>query len=169
MANQIFHVLIGTAVISAAAQFSIDINLGELSIPITGQTLAIITWSMMVPRSTAVLGVAFYLLIGGLGLPVFADASSGWDKLVGPTSGYLWSFLIIAMGMPNKSSLSFSHIWILQIVATAFILMGGYIVLSFFTERAYELGVRPFIIAGLLKSLLGAVIVYFWNKSVRQR
>lgn len=161
------HSILGAAIIALAAQFSIDVELGEFEIPITGQTLAVITWCMMVKRSTAITGLVLYLILGGLGLPVFAEGSSGWEKLTGPTAGYLWSFLLVAFLVSNQLSKSFLKLLATQFLATFLILLGGYLILSFFTENAFSLGVKPFVIGGLVKSLLGAIAVYFWNKKWR--
>ena len=40
--------------------------------------------------------VAVYLLLGGLGVPVFSGFSGGWHRLVGPTGGFLLGFLVCA-------------------------------------------------------------------------
>ena len=45
------------------------------------------------PRET-VLSVGLYLLLGAIGLPVFAGGGSGFHALIGPTSGYLWFYLV---------------------------------------------------------------------------
>jgi len=38
--------------------------------------------------------VSSYLLLGGLGLPVFAGGGSGFKHLLGPTAGFLFGFLL---------------------------------------------------------------------------
>lgn len=38
--------------------------------------------------------IALYLLLGGLGLPVFSGFRGGLWMLVGPTGGFLWGFLL---------------------------------------------------------------------------
>lgn len=42
----------------------------------------------------AVLSVVLYLLAGAAGAPIFADRSSGWEHLWGPTAGYLFGFVL---------------------------------------------------------------------------
>ena len=52
----------------------------------------------MVPAAldpgTAVLSVASYVLLGALGLPVFAGFNGGVGALLGPTGGFLWGFVL---------------------------------------------------------------------------
>jgi biotin transport system substrate-specific component len=41
--------------------------------------------------------VLTYLSLGTAGLPIFADFSSGYHTLLGPTGGYLIGFLILPL------------------------------------------------------------------------
>lgn len=43
------------------------------------------------------LSVLVYLLLGAMGVPVFAGFRGGISVLLGPTGGYLWGFLAAAM------------------------------------------------------------------------
>lgn len=44
----------------------------------------------------AALSVVIYLLAGAMGAPVYADRSSGWEHLWGPTAGYLFGFILVS-------------------------------------------------------------------------
>ena len=65
----------------------IPISLGLLGVFITAITLSPL-------QSTATISV--YLAIGLCGLPVFSGGGSGATVLVGPTGGYLWSYILVA-------------------------------------------------------------------------
>lgn len=43
--------------------------------------------------------IALYLLMGAIGLPVFAGFQGGFGILMGPTSGYLFGFLVMPLFM----------------------------------------------------------------------
>ena len=47
--------------------------------------------------ASAWIPVAVYLALGALGLPVFSGGMGGFGVLVGPTGGYLWSYVPIAL------------------------------------------------------------------------
>lgn len=63
------------------------------SLPITLQSLLIMLLPALWGTREGVTIVLAYLLLGGLGLPVFADGHSGWSHFAGPTGGFLLGFL----------------------------------------------------------------------------
>src|SRR5690625_2911669 len=78
------------AIISILAQVSIPLPLG---VPITGQTLAIGLAATILGARFGTLSVLLYLIIGAIGVPVFAQLTGGLGILVGPTGGFLVGFI----------------------------------------------------------------------------
>lgn len=66
-------------------------------VPVTLATLGVyLAAGLLGPwRGTAAVGL--YLLLGAVGLPVFAGFSGGAQQLVGLTGGYLWGYLLCAL------------------------------------------------------------------------
>ena len=83
---------IGAALIAVLAQITIPIG----PVPFTLQNFAIGLIATVFRPREAVLSVALYLLLGGIGLPVFAGGAAGFHVLVGPSAGYLWFDLVYA-------------------------------------------------------------------------
>ncbi|WP_071130129.1 biotin transporter BioY [Enterococcus timonensis] len=81
------------AFIAIFAQLTIPLA----SIPITGQTFAVGMTATILPKKTAFYAVGIYLLMGLVGLPVFAGGKSGVGVLFGPTGGFLLGFLAAAL------------------------------------------------------------------------
>jgi len=82
-----------TAIICVLSQIQIPIQ----TIPFTLGLLAIfLTGALLKPRY-AFLAVLVYLLLGAVGVPVFAGFSGGLHILTGPTGGYLMSFPFVAL------------------------------------------------------------------------
>lgn len=164
--NELGYLMMGVILISLMAQVSFNISpLENHSIPITGQTLAVLTMAILSKREMGILIVAGYLLIGAIGLPVYANGSSGWEHLIGNSAGYLWSFLIvpffIGKSQNQDHSLTFKTSFLAQLMGTVFILLCGTLFLSFKVgiRTALTYGLYPFIIGGLIKSILGAYLV----------
>lgn len=65
-------------------------------VPITLQSLAVILAGAVLGPWRGGLVVLLYLLLGGLGLPVFAGGGRGWASFAGPSGGYLLSFPLVA-------------------------------------------------------------------------
>jgi biotin transport system substrate-specific component len=65
-------------------------------VPITLQD-AFVVLTPLLFGSTAYIAVLAYLLLGLVGLPVFAGAASGMVALSGPTGGFLVGFLLVAI------------------------------------------------------------------------
>ena len=72
------------------------IPVGALGVPITLQTLAVFLTGMILGGWRAFLAVALYVVIGLLGVPIFAGFVGGPGVLAGPSVGYLLSFPLSA-------------------------------------------------------------------------
>jgi biotin transport system substrate-specific component len=66
-------------------------------VPITLQTFAVLLAGLVLGPVRGFLAVGLYLLLGLIGLPVFAEHTSGAAVFNGPTGGYLYSFLAAAL------------------------------------------------------------------------
>lgn len=77
-------------VLALSAWVSIPIG----PVPITMQLTAVFLIGILLPIQYAVLSIAFYLIFGILGVPLFAEGRSGYSVIAGPTGGYLVGFLI---------------------------------------------------------------------------
>ena len=64
-------------------------------IPITLGVFAVMFAGVILDWKRACTAVAVYILLGLIGLPVFSSGKSGIGVLVGPTGGYIWSYLFM--------------------------------------------------------------------------
>ena len=65
--------------------------------PITLQTFALFLTLELLGGKYGSLVCLVYLLLGGIGLPVFSGFRGGFSMLLGATGGYLWGFLLAAL------------------------------------------------------------------------
>jgi len=65
-------------------------------IPVTLQSLLVVLTGLLLGARSGALLVSIYLILGALGLPIFANGSSGIEKFSGATAGFLFSFPIAA-------------------------------------------------------------------------
>lgn len=81
----------GTALTAAMAQLVIPM----WPVPITGQTFAVLLTGATLGAVRAAISMALYLVLGVVGLPIFADHGSG--GIIGsPSGGYLLGFIVAA-------------------------------------------------------------------------
>ena len=149
------------AIIGVMAQITIPLPL----VPITGQTLAIGLAATILGSRYGTLSVLLYLIIGSVGVPVFAEFSGGVSKLIGPTGGYLVGFLPTAFligWFMEKTAYNFKNAMIANSIGTLVTLALGTTWLKVAAElswsAAFAGGFTPFIIVGLIKAALASWI-----------
>ena len=171
--KSILRIVLAIAAMVAAGRISFDLNIADQIVPITGQTLAVLVSALLLPRWEALLAILAYLGLGAFGQPVFADGEFGMDKLTNYKAGYLWGFLLATFSVSTtrgyKDSLSVLHILKGNVVGTAIILFSGFIVLAFHfgAQSAFSSGVVPYWTGGVVKIILGTLIVFGIRKSIR--
>ena len=72
----------------------LSVPIGE--VPVTLQTFAVCLCAAMLGWKRSTLSVLIYILLGAVGVPVFAGLKGGVGVLVGPTGGYIVGFLFTA-------------------------------------------------------------------------
>ena len=165
-------VLFACILIAIMAQITIHLpgNLG--GIPITGQSLAVLVVSFLLPMKFGVPAVGLYVLLGAIGLPFYADGASGWEVLAGGSGGFLIGFVVAALLMGRLHSLGwhkyFGKALLAMLLGTLIIILCGLLRLGILYgwEKALEYGFYPFWQGALVKILLGAVIAMipnWWN------
>lgn len=80
------------ALLASAAWISFPVG----TVPFTLQVFVVVLAALLLPPSWAIAAISVYLLLGALGVPVFAGARGGLGVLFGPTGGYLFGFLVAA-------------------------------------------------------------------------
>ena len=144
---------IGAALIAVLAQISLPIG----PVPFTLQNFAIGLIATVFRLREAVLSVALYLLLGAIGLPVFAGGGAGFHVLVGPSAGYLWFDLVYA-GLTSyliHQNSGYIRIFLANLLGDSLVFFGGILSLHFLAgmpfDKALAVGVLPFILPDLGK------------------
>lgn len=156
--RDIVYMSVFTAMISICSWISIP-----ASIPFTLQTMGVFMTVGLLGGKRGTLTVLTYILLGAIGVPVFAGFTGGVSVLLGTTGGYIMGFLLSALLMwgietimgRNQIVLAFSMIAGL-IVCYAF---GTAWFMMIYTQHSGVIGlstvlglcVIPFIIPDLIK------------------
>ncbi|AAL81801.1 biotin transporter BioY [Pyrococcus furiosus DSM 3638] len=157
------------ALTAVGAQISVPLG----PVPFTFQVLMVFLSGLVLGAKLGALSQAIYLLLGALGLPVFARFSGGIIHIYGPTGGYLLAFPIAAFisgyfsekaktfwGKLGGCLLGLSVIYIL-----GWARLGMWLGMDF--KKAFYLGVAPFIVFDIIKALMALVISDKIKKALR--
>ena len=100
-----------TAVIAVCSQ--IQIPLGP--VPFTLQTLGICIAAGILGLKRGFLSVLVYVILGTVGVPVFAGFSGGVGCITGPTGGYITGFLFTGLAVGLFADLFGKKVWSLTV------------------------------------------------------
>ncbi len=166
-ANALFYnlslIISGSILITLSAKISI--HLGFSPIPITMQTFAVLFIGALFGSKRGALTVLAYLFQGFMGIPVFANAGSGFVYLLGPTGGYLVGFVFAAYITGLLAERGWDRIFwktaIAMAIGTIIIFIFGVSWLSFSIgwSKAIMVGLFPFVIGAILKIMLADAIL----------
>lgn len=162
------RVALMAAVTAVAAQITIPLPFSP--VPFTLQVLAVILSGLLLGPRYGALAQAIYVLVGAVGVPVFAGFRGGLGVLVGPTGGYLLSYPVAAAiaGLAayaaanalRRRALLRSFLW--GYAALAVIYAFGATWLAAVTDLplavAVAQGVLPFVPLDLIKVALAALV-----------
>jgi biotin transport system substrate-specific component len=166
-------IVAGTALLALSAK----INLPLPYVPMTLQTLVVLLIGTAYGWRLGVATVIAYLGEGAVGLPVFAGPVGGLAPLVGPTAGYLFGFVAAAFitGWLSARGWDRSVPWLFVAMGIGHIviLAAGLAWLAFGVrlgiEKAWLVGVLPFLAASVIKNALGAALVPAIRRIVDRR
>lgn len=168
----------GVAITALLAQVAIPL----WPVPVTGQTLAVLLVGASLGAARGGISMALYAVVGGLGLPIFSDAASGWAVIAGPTGGYILGFILAAAIVGWAAEREWDRGWLKPAVT----FIGGSLVvfavgLPWLALSLGQLGLPndaqsvliggfyPFIIGGLIKAAIAAALLPLAWKAVEKR
>lgn len=94
-------IIAGCLLIALAAHLQVLLPFSP--VPVTGQTFAVLFLGALYGSRRGPATVVTYLMLGAMGLPVFAGGMAGLARFVGPTAGYLLGFVVAAFAVGSLS------------------------------------------------------------------
>jgi biotin transport system substrate-specific component len=169
---------LGSALIAASAQISIALPFTP--VPITGQTFTVLLVGVSLGSLRGGASGLFYLLLGLVGLPVYADGGAGMAVISGASGGYLISFPFVAAltgwlaerGWDRRFSSAVGAMLTGNVLIYLVGLPWLAAVLNTSLEKTLEYGLYPFVPGDIFKLYLaGALLPITWRfvGGVRQK
>lgn len=164
----------GISLVALAAQ--VVIPLPFTPVPITGQTFAALLVGGAYGAVRGSVTMTLYVLVGCLGVPVFAAGAHGPAVILSATGGYLFGMVLAAAAVGWAAGRE----WDRRLLTSVLAMLGGSVVIYLFgatwlaislhlsPSRALALGVTPFLIGDAIKlAVAGALLPAAWRLSGR--
>ena len=157
------------------AQIEIVLPINKEGIPITGQTFAVLLVGFFLGAKKGFLAVVVYLILGLVGLPVFAGGAGGIKVFLDDSAGFLFGFLFGALSTgyfgEKGWGTHFLKCFAGMVIGTLIITLFGvlFLALKYDLAIALEYGFYPFIWGALIKTVLGATIPPTYHNLIKER
>jgi biotin transport system substrate-specific component len=139
-------------------------------VPIVLSTLFVVLSGLLLGSRWGMASMGLYLLVGAIGMPVFAGGKGGFAHFFGPTGGYLFGYILASWitGFISEKSRGLLVLDILAVLVGSLAIYGlGVPWLKIVTQLSWSktlmVGVVPFLIGDAIK----ACVVVVLARSVR--
>jgi biotin transport system substrate-specific component len=175
VASQISMILTGTVFLAVMAQISFPIP--GSPVPFTGQTLGVLLLGTAYGAGLGFSTIAFYLLMGMAGAPIFSSGTSGIERIAGPTGGYLVGMLISSLVLGafagRKWDQRIKTVIPTMIIGNSIIFAIGLLWLHQYTGQTwlwtFDKGFTPFIFGEIIKIAIASTALPAVWKYVAKR
>ena len=134
-------------------------------VPIVLSTLFVLLSGLLLGSRWGLVSMALYLLVGAIGIPVFAGGKGGLVHFFGPTGGYLLGYVLASWitGFISERSRGILILEILAVIAGSLTIYGlGVPWLKIATQiswpKALMLGMVPFLIGDAVKASVALML-----------
>ena len=160
------RVALMAAITAVAAQITIPLE----PIPFTFQVLAVVLAGLLLGPRYGALAMAIYLLVGAVGVPVFAGFRGGLGIVFGDSGGYLLAYPLAAAAAglaaravanaPRRRAIIAGFLWGSLALAVIYALGAAWlsVIAGLSPGAAVAAGVLPFVVFDLIKVGLAAFV-----------
>lgn len=154
------------AVLAILSQISIPMPSG---VPITLQTFAVALTGFVLAWKRGMASTLIYILLGAVGVPVFAGFRGGLQVLVSHTGGFIWGFIIMTLlcgvGIMKKDKLSGILLGLTGLaICHVFGTMQFTMITKMSLPKSFLLVSAPY----LIKDVLSVIFAYIIGSQIRK-
>jgi biotin transport system substrate-specific component len=167
-------IVAAVALLTASAKIQIPL----WPVPMTMQTYVVLVIGMGYGLRLGVAAIGSYLVLGALGLPIFAGTPAqgiGVPYMLGPTGGYLVGFLVAAGWCGLLAERGWDRRFMTSVLAMVlghaliFVCGVAWLAILIGLERAVQVGFMPFVLGTVIKTALAAISLPIAWKYVRPK
>ena len=166
--KELTFIALAAALMAVFSQISLPIG----SVPMTVQIFAVVLIGTVLDKKSATISMVIFVLLGAIGIPVFANFKSGLSAILGATGGYLYGFIFTAFIVAylkefNNKILLYAGT-VFSIVLTEFIgTLQLKIVLSLTMVQALTAGFIPFILKDIILGIIAVIVGQLLTNKLR--
>ena len=130
---------------------------------------------ILTPKQTFTV-LAVYIFLGAAGVPVFTGGTAGLGKLLGPTGGFLFAYLLaypLVSALKGRQNSFKRYVFVAVAIGMPITYIGGVISMCLLMNvdlgSALVMAVFPFIPGDILKAAAAAFLGVKLNKTFQQR
>jgi len=168
--SELFWIFSFSILTAISAQISIPVQ----PVPFTLQTMIVLLSGAFLGARNGAYSQLLYIALGAVGLPVFADGTMGFARLIGPTGGYLLAFPLSAylVGFLTGKSQKYVFVVISMFIAELAVIFIGtsYLYATYLQNfvEAVKAGAAIFSVWMAIK-VFAAASIYFTVAKKQQR
>ncbi|KDN10770.1 MAG: biotin transporter BioY [Gilliamella sp.] len=155
-----------------------NISIPTYPVPFTLQSLAVLLIGAFLGRKLGALAIIQYLILGAIGLPLFANGSGGIMALASPSSGYLYGYVFSAYLAGFAAERGYDRHFILGLIAFAcahqllfvfgVVYLMGYLHITLID--ALKVGYLPFVGVDALKFIIATCVMFsLWRYRAKKQ
>ena len=165
--TSLVFVALTAAIICILSQIALPSPTG---VPMTLQTFAFALVGYLLLPKYSFLSILLYLLLGAVGLPVFANLRSGLMHLFGLTGGFLWGSLILVAltGLGSKCRRP-HHAIALGLLGLVLFHAVGILQYAWLTQNTMQASFLLISLPYILKDVLSVIGAHYAGKFVKKQ
>lgn len=168
------YVAMMTAVMGILSQVALQFPTG---VPMTLQTFAIALVAATIGWKRGTASIVLYILLGLVGVPVFAGAQAGPAVIAGPAGGFIWGFIpmVILCGIGSamcvKGAKTVKYIigYVLGFAGLALCHICGMIQFMILASKSFGQAFLLVSVPYLLKDVISVILAYIIGGIIRGR
>lgn len=166
--RELTFIALAAALMAVFSQIALPIG----SVPMTVQIFAVVLIGAVLDKKSATIAMVVFVLLGAIGIPVFANFKGGLSAILGATGGYLYGFILTAFVVAylkeynNKILLYVGTS--LAVILTEFIgTLQLKVVLSLTMPQALAAGFIPFVLKDVVLGIVALFVGELLTKKLR--
>ncbi|ABW19270.1 BioY protein [Alkaliphilus oremlandii OhILAs] len=134
-------------------------------IMLTAQTIIVNLIGLILTPLHGAISVLLFIVLGAIGLPIFAGGAGGLSAILGPTGGFIIGFLFSAIAISylkgrKTNILRYVLVTVFIGMPVTYLLGASYMsyALNMDYKKAIELAVIPFLLGDAIKCVIASII-----------